>query len=140
MLLKRFYLENNPEKKEEIWFTCTENWLDGEILGLIEDIYKNKENLIAANKNINNNRIKSKQKTRKQKWNEKHLHEYIKPQVKDIAHNMTGTSLWSVNLKGETESLIIQNNTKNNNYIKTKIYNTQKIVSVCYDDRDGMQV
>ena len=58
----------------------------------------------------------------------KKLYEYFKLQIKEFSHLMTLTWLRRVNLKRETESLLIvaQNNALKTNYVRSKIDNTQK--------------
>ena len=63
----------------------------------------------------------------------KQLYQYFKWQIDEISYNKTWTWLRRINLKRETESLLIaaQNNTiRTNNKVKTEKHN--RIVSVGY--------
>ena len=66
--------------------------------------------------------------TRKQKWEEKRFYDRFKRLTSDISHEKTWKLLRKMNLKRETESLLIaaQNNAIRTNQIKARIDKTQQ--------------
>ena len=67
-------------------------------------------------------------KTRKQKWEEKHLHGRFKRLINNISHDKTWTWLRKGNFKRETESLLMaaQNSAIGTNHVKAMIDKTQQ--------------
>ena len=117
-------------RKERRGLASIEDGVNEPIQGLEDQIRKNKGRLYTAvNRSIGEiSRNRKTTKTRIQKWEEKQLYGYFKQQTSDIAHEKIWTQLRDENLKRETEYLqiAVRNNTKRNNYVKTKIDKTQQ--------------
>ena len=102
----------------------TDDCVDASIHRLEDCLNMNEERLIIADSNhFDNIRKNYTTKTGNQKWDEKPLYWYFKWQTGKIAHKKMWTQLLKGNLKGETESLLmeVQNNAKGATYIKAKI-------------------
>ena len=107
-----------------------ENCIDVSIQGLENYIKKSNERLItAAHNGISNIRPDRKMtKTRKQKWEEKHIYGYFKRPTGKITQEKTWTILWKVKI--QEWNWIFSNSSTNNviktNYIKIKTDNAQQ--------------
>ena len=95
-----------------------EDYIEKHERGLITDIRNNTDNTI-------DNRMK---KTRKQKWEGKHLHGRFKRLINNISHDKTWTWLRKGNFKRGTESFLmaVQNSAIRTNHIKARIDKTQQ--------------
>ena len=92
-------------------------------------IEKHEGGLITAIRNNTDNTIDNRMtKTRKQKCEEKQLHERFKRLINNISHDNTWTWLRKRNFKRETESLLMaaQNSAIRTNLIKVRIEKTQQ--------------
>ena len=103
-----------------------EDSVDASIQQLEDYIGKHERGLITASRNNTDNTIDNRMTvTRKQKWEEKQLYGRFKRLIY-IPHDKTWA--WLINLKRETESLLIaaHNNVLWTNYIKVRIDKTQQ--------------
>ena len=84
--------------------------------------------ITATRNNTDNMRTNKTTISRKQKWEEKQLHEHFKRLISDISHKKTWTWLRNGNLYRETESLLraAQNDAISTNHIKARIDKTQQ--------------
>ena len=100
-VIERLY---ESRKKERRGLTSNEDSVNELIQKFKNYIKKNRERLITVTrKNTDNTIINRKTTTRKQKWEEKYLYEYLKRQVKSL--KKIWTWIRKGNLYRETESL-----------------------------------
>ena len=144
---KALYLRDDVHRlyvsrKRESGLARTEDIIDISIQQLKDCIKKCWRRLITvARNNTDNTRINRIKITRKQKWEEKQLHEYFKQETSEISHKKTWRWLRKRNLSRETKNLYIasQNNDIRSNYVKARIDKMQQN-SKCQlcSDRDRM--
>ena len=122
----RLYL---PRKEGGRGLNSIEDSVDTSIQRLVDYIEKHERGLITDNRNKMDNTIDNRMtKTRKQKWEEKQLHERFKRLINNISHEKAWTWLRKGNSKRETESLLMvaQNSAIRTNHIKAWIDKTQQ--------------
>ena len=125
----------HQERREEEDLPALKTNFDESIQRLQDNIEKHKEGLIRAIKNDTDITMTNRMTiTRKQKWEEKQLYGRFKRLINNISHEKTWMWFRKVNIKRETEYLLIaaQNNAMRTNHIQARIDKTQQIGNVGY--------